>query len=36
MPQCRNFMRNLCDAASMSCEMAVLSFQAHAITGLGQ
>ena len=23
-------MRNICDAASMSCEMAALPFQAHA------
>ena len=26
-------MRNLCDAAKMSCEVAALSFQAHANNG---
>ena len=33
MPECRNFMRNLCNVAQMSCEVATLPFQAHAIYG---
>ena len=33
MTQCHNFKRNLCDAAYMSCEVADLSFQAHANYG---
>ena len=28
-----NFMRNLCDAAYMSCKVAALTFQAHANYG---
>ena len=26
----RNFMRNICDVAYISCEVVMLSFQAHA------
>ena len=33
MLECRKFMRNLCDVAQMSCEVAALPFQAHAIYG---
>ena len=33
MPLWRNFMRNLCDAAFMACEVAALPFQAHANYG---
>ena len=33
MSQCRNFMRNPCYAAYMSCEVAMLPFQAHAYYG---
>ena len=33
MPLCRNFIRNLYDAAQMSCEVAALPFQAHANYG---
>ena len=29
----RNFMRNVCDTAQMSCEVAALPFQAHANYG---
>ena len=31
--ECRNFMRNVCDTAQMSCEVAALPFQAHANYG---
>ena len=34
MLECRNFMINLCDVAQMSCEVAALPFQAHAIYGI--
>ena len=33
MPYCRIFMRNLFDAAKMSCEVAALPFQARAYYG---
>ena len=33
MPLCRNYMRNLCDAVLMSCEVAALPFQAYANYG---
>ena len=29
MPQCRYSLRNLCEAAQMLCDVAVLPFQAH-------
>ena len=31
--ECRNFMRNVCDTAQMSCKVATLPFQAHANYG---
>ena len=33
MQKCHNFMRDLCHAAEMSCEVAALPFQVHANYG---
>ena len=33
MPKCRHFMRNICDAAEISCVVAALQFQTNADYG---